>query len=355
MRHDIIIDCLVNKQPYTKAAKRFVNAFVNLPDTPFVFLIKTSICYNVRYATEKILDLDNNPIPEFINILDSNAQILESISGQDVSFTKLNEEIFENVEHKTGSYYGNLFKGFDDEHYFNETLVLLKTRLERNNFDFKFVKGKTALDQGCGGGRYTVALKNLGLSKVVGLDCSETGIMDAKERLKLYDIENVFFDVGSVLEMKYDDNYFDFVFSNGVLHHTLSIEKGIKELIRVLKPNGKGWLYLINKPGGIFWDMVEVLRPMMKNVPYNFVRESFRIMGVPTNKIFHILDHIMVPINVRLTSSEIINMLAKHGAIDIVRLERGTDFDFTERIFQKVPYAEEKYGSGEHRYFFSKR
>ena len=60
------------------------------------------------------------------------------------------------------------------------------------------------------------------------------------------------------------------------------------------------------------------------------------------------------PINLRLTTEEITGELRKAGAKDIRRLTRGTDFDRVERIYQRDPYAIEKYGAGEHRFVFSK-
>ena len=63
----------------------------------------------------------------------------------------------------------------------------------------------------------------------------------------------------------------------------------------------------------------------------------------------------MVPINLRLTCSEIEQQLAAAGAINTRRLTRGANFDRVERIYQKDPFAELKYGVGENRYTFSKQ
>ena len=354
MRFDLDISCADSGEPYSLAFGKFIDSVKNLPDTPFATIIKCAICYNIRYATEKVIDENQEPTHLFKKILEEHTSVLLSMVGLGEKFTSLSEENFFNVENKVGCHYGNLFKAFDDDHYFNETVDLLKTRLSRNNFDFSYVDGKRALDAGCGGGRYTVALKKIGFKEVVGVDISEIGINDARKRIEKNKIEGVSFVVGSVLGLPFKDNDFDFVFSNGVLHHTSSISDGIKEMVRVLKPNGIGWLYLINVPGGIYWDMVDALRFLMKDVPIDLARETFRIMGVPTNKIFYMLDHVMVPINTKLTDEKIQRILLKCGAKNIKRLNRGTNFDSTERIYQSIPFAKEKYGVGQHRYFFSK-
>jgi len=67
------------------------------------------------------------------------------------------------------------------------------------------------------------------------------------------------------------------------------------------------------------------------------------------------LDHVMVPINTRLTVQEITDELKSNGATNIRRLTRGTDFDRIEAIYNKTPFAREKFGIGENRFIFSKK
>ena len=66
------------------------------------------------------------------------------------------------------------------------------------------------------------------------------------------------------------------------------------------------------------------------------------------------LDHVMVPINQRLTPDAVASALAQAGASDIRRLTRGTDFDRIEQIYRQTPFATVKYGVGENRFVFSK-
>jgi hypothetical protein len=66
------------------------------------------------------------------------------------------------------------------------------------------------------------------------------------------------------------------------------------------------------------------------------------------------LDHVMVPINTRLTPDQVEECLMNAGAKQIRRLNRGTDFDKVEYIYKKIPYAAAKFGVGENRYIFTK-
>jgi hypothetical protein len=92
----------------------------------------------------------------------------------------------------------------------------------------------------------------------------------------------------------------------------------------------------------------------MKDVDIAYARAVFKILGVPPNRRYFILDHIMVPINIRSTCEEIEGWLRDSGVSEFRRLTRGTSFDKVEKIFQKEPFAEVKFGIGEQRYFFKK-
>ena len=260
----------------------------------------------------------------------------------------------EPVEAATGGHYGHLFVAFSDSAFWEEPTRLLRTRLERNGISSFAFDGRRVLDSGCGGGRYTVAWRRLGAGTVTGIDISPLAIDDARARVAATGISGVDFRHGSVLELPFPDRSFDVVFSNGVLHHTVDWVAGIRELVRVLVPGGLGWLYVIESPGGLFWDVVEILRAMMRNEPHDLARNTLRLLGIPANRIYYMLDHVMVPINVRLRPDQVSSALTDAGATQIRRLERGTDVDRIERIFRREPFARDKYGVGENRYVFSR-
>lgn len=121
-----------------------------------------------------------------------------------------------------------------------------------------------------------------------------------------------------------------------------------------MKPGGFGWLYLIENPGGLYWGLIEVLRLVMKNENGNFARKILSDMGIPANRVFYMLDHVMSPVNSLLTSEEIEQCLVDCGAKNVERLKRGVDFDRIEKIFRNEPYAAVKYGIGENRHIFTK-
>ena len=100
----------------------------------------------------------------------------------------------------------------------------------------------SVLDAGCGSGRYSQALKTLGSAMVTGVDISPNSVEFAERRNRHPD--TVKYVTGSVLDLPFDDDSFEFGFSNGVLHHTTDTLKGLSELSRVLQKGSYCWLYL---------------------------------------------------------------------------------------------------------------
>lgn len=97
---------------------------------------------------------------------------------------------------------------------------------------FGDINNKKIIDVGCGKGRYLHILKSkFPKTKLYGMDISEQMLKfcpgDAEKKC------------GSILDIKYPDNYFDCVYSIEALEHTLMTENAIKEITRILKPNGK--------------------------------------------------------------------------------------------------------------------
>jgi ubiquinone/menaquinone biosynthesis C-methylase UbiE len=101
--------------------------------------------------------------------------------------------------------------------------------------------GSTVLDIGCGTGFLTLpATKAVGQTgKVIAIDFSEQMLEHAKENLeKAGLLEHAQFRVGDAERIPLDDASVDTVVGNMVLHHCPEPEAAIREMVRVLKPNG---------------------------------------------------------------------------------------------------------------------
>ncbi|MGB4849021.1 MAG: class I SAM-dependent methyltransferase [Saprospiraceae bacterium] len=89
------------------------------------------------------------------------------------------------------------------------------------------------LDVGCGTGNYTIPLSKKGL-KFTGVDPSEVMLNEAKSKSQEIEWIN-----GSVESLPFADNIFDGAIATLTVHHWNNIEKGFKELFRVLKPGSR--------------------------------------------------------------------------------------------------------------------
>lgn len=252
------------------------------------------------------------------------------------------------VARRTGDVYARLWTGFSGHEYYRQAADYLSTRLARNGCSVAEVQN--ALDAGCGGGRYTLALRALGCARVTGLDISADAIAFAT-RMSAFPTEEVEFRAGSVLALPFEDEAFDFVFSNGVLHHTTDIHQGLMELRRVLAPGGRAWLYLYGGPESFFWDVVEACRALLRGIPQAYVQEVMRLMGYSAGRIFHRVDFWFAPIQNRYTAHETESMLQRAGFERFRRMRRGAPHDWDELMHVHPGLDPYFFGGGEMRYW----
>lgn len=100
--------------------------------------------------------------------------------------------------------------------------------------------GRTLLDAGCGDGRFTASLAELGL-ETIGIDLSEgveVGAGNTRDPL-------VHYVQGDLLHPPFRRASFDYVWSFGVLHHTPDPRRAFSECAALLSPGGRlfVWLY----------------------------------------------------------------------------------------------------------------
>jgi ubiquinone/menaquinone biosynthesis C-methylase UbiE len=215
------------------------------------------------------------------------------------------------VEQRTGKLYGGLWSQYDDD-LFIKSLELFKDRWLANNESPDFFTGKRCLDVGCGGGRYSLAMARMGAKSVVGVDVSESGLKDAAMRGERIGYSNVTFKQATALELPFADAEFDFVCCSGVLHHTRSVEKGLHEIHRVLKPGGSMYLLLYGA-GGVFWPLNYLLRPFAALVGQDDLDVAVENAGYAANKRRSVLDDLFVPILETYTRERVDQLLVDAG------------------------------------------
>lgn len=103
-------------------------------------------------------------------------------------------------------------------------------------------KNHAALDVGCGRGELVLALSDLGVEKVVGIDLSEDSIALSKTTCaKKIESGQVTLAVMSCTKLEFPDDQFDVIFMTDVVEHLndQNLKMAISEARRVLKPGGQ--------------------------------------------------------------------------------------------------------------------
>ncbi len=234
----------------------------------------------------------------------------------------------EEIKKKTGKVYGKFWKTFSQKENYNAKMFVLERFRHFKSFNNNFFKNKDVIDVGCGGGRYSNALRLLRAKSVMGVDYSDNGIFTAK---KNYKYKNINFKKQDVLNLKIPKNKFDIVFCNGVLHHTNNFKKGIKELYRVCKPGGFIYLYLYGT-GGLYWSARRQMNMLMKKIPQDYSQKILDLMGMPSNR-FIFMDNWYVPYERHCSHNEIYKILHSLGVESIDKMKTGRKTDIESGLY----------------------
>lgn len=164
-------------------------------------------------------------------------------------------------------------------------------------FSGEILKGKSVLDMGCGPGRFTDVVANMGAT-VIALDYS-SAIDAAKENFNEIS-SDILFVQGDALKLPIKTDSLDYVFTIGVLHHTPSPESGVREAWRVLRPSGEfairvygfGARSFYTFPTVKMWRTIfKILKPLFKHYPPLIYSYIFGTLGFYLGKIWRPLSY----------------------------------------------------------------
>ncbi|MFE3577349.1 class I SAM-dependent methyltransferase [Lysinibacillus sp. NPDC059133] len=93
-----------------------------------------------------------------------------------------------------------------------------------------------AADIGCGGGIYSKALADMGVTSVIGVDFSQAMLVGAKENCK--DYHHITFKQGNALATGLDADSFQLVLERALIHHIQDVKTCFQEAYRILEDKG---------------------------------------------------------------------------------------------------------------------
>jgi ubiquinone/menaquinone biosynthesis C-methylase UbiE len=111
-----------------------------------------------------------------------------------------------------------------------------------NSFLSKIPIKSNVLELGCGTGHWTKFFNKKGFNNIIAVDISNEMLKIAKKK----NIDAIFLQEDS-LNLTFKNNFFDTVISITMLEFVENQDKSIKEITRVLKPNGNLILGILNK------------------------------------------------------------------------------------------------------------
>ena len=142
--------------------------------------------------------------------------------------------------------------------------------------DYASVRGKMVLEIGCGAGAMAAAFAREG-AHITVVDLSHSAVVFSGGRLVIFGLTVVMRRMDAE-SLEFADNYFDRVWSWGVIHHSASMEKIISEIHRVLKPECKAQIMVYHRHSLRNWIaagfMQGILHGKFLTMPYEEILRS---------------------------------------------------------------------------------
>jgi ubiquinone/menaquinone biosynthesis C-methylase UbiE len=206
-----------------------------------------------------------------------------------------------------------------DQEFYSWNLPLHDKRPFDRLFPYsKYADGARVLEIGCGLGTMSMNWALNG-SAVTGVDLNPTSIAQTTKRFELLQLDG---DIRlmDANALEFEDNWFDYAYSWGVLHHSPNLEKSLAEMMRVIKPGAGFGIMLYNRHSVLHGYMTEYLE--------GFLHYENRFLG-PLEKASRYGDGAREEGNPHtwpVTEKEIREMMSIH-ADDVTIRQLGTDLD----------------------------
>lgn len=197
---------------------------------------------------------------------------------------------------------------------------------------------KKILEVGCGTGQLSIFFSIGTNNEIVAFDPTLESLKLASKFTKENNIENVHFVNADIFDDVLAENYFDFIWTNGVLHHTKNPKKAFEISIKSLKKNGYILVGLYNKIGRLRTKIrkylfklfgrkiVLILDPVLRNIKSD----------APDQVDAWIRDQYQHPVESVHTIDEVLNWFNEHN-IEFISSIPKCDINFItdENLFKK--------------------
>ncbi|MBV9987979.1 MAG: class I SAM-dependent methyltransferase [Chitinophagaceae bacterium] len=181
-------------------------------------------------------------------------------------------------------------KGNDEMEAFNNQAEI-RYQLEpyiKSFAGFESSGGKRVLEIGVGLGADHQQFAKAG-ADLYGIDLTERAIANTKKRFSLFGLKSSL-SVGDAEALKFEDNFFDIVYSWGVIHHSPDTPRAVSEIFRVLKPGGEARVMIYHKKSIIGY-MLWIRYALLRLKPFTSLREIYsKYLESPGTKAYTVAE-----------------------------------------------------------------
>lgn len=350
---------MANRQDIENCFSNYENIITSIPDNgigKYAKILSTLILVNALEGL--LIDMNKNPLPVLTDAISTQTDFLREIAALR-SHLDLKKSVssFTSPPHtqtKSKELFEVAWTTYSDETY-EQSVELIRQRLEKNELGHEFFEGKVCFDGGCGTGRFSIAMAELGAKHIIAADIGTESLRYLSKAIGKYNLCNIEVVEQDVTDLtQWADNSFDFVVSNGVLHHAVQTERGIKEHFRVTVPNGLFFLYLYGS-GGIYWETYDKLKMLMNQITIDDIKAALLEFSIREGLIYTYLDNVCAPIRKYYYVSDVLKLLEEEGEFTCSPL-KGTFQGDDPKLQAKTKYFKEIYGpEGEVRVLIRKK
>tara|TARA_E500000178_G_scaffold252896_1_gene249433 strand:+ start:239 stop:1138 length:900 start_codon:yes stop_codon:yes gene_type:complete len=220
----------------------------------------------------------------------------------------------------------------------NKSTILEKGNKNTLAVQFKKFIGykKKVLEVGCGTGQLSIYFSIGTNNEVIALDPTIESLKLAKNFSEKNNISNIKFVNSDIFDDVLKDNYFDYIWCNGVLHHTKDPYGAFKILIQSLKKNGYVLIGLYNKYGRVRTLFRKYIYKIFGRKILSKIDPTLRNLKLDKDQqTAWIRDQYTHPIESLHTIDEVLTWFKKHNIVFVSSIP-SSDFDYDyENIFIK--------------------
>ena len=172
----------------------------------------------------------------------------------------VNDEQSDNVTLKQKTFYEDVkFPNYDDLETYGDLIEKASQQSHLASILDKSIGfNSKVLEVGCGTGQLSLFLKRYN-REICGIDISSPSLKLAENFRIRNEIDNVVFFKMNIFNMQFKDEVFDYVISNGVLHHTFNTELAFEKILKPLKVNGYVVIGLYHRYGRLYTNFKQLM------------------------------------------------------------------------------------------------